>query len=84
MTKKSKKNKKKTCILECPSCKRKWAELSYQYNSMVKSTDVRVLDGKSFKDGDDLICSSCQYKYTNWDIVLAIANANKQVQNEKA
>ena len=76
-----KKNKVK---LECPRCHGEWAELSYEYNSMAKPEDVRVLDGsKKFGKEDSLVCTFCSYGYTNWDIMLAIAGANKKNDKDK-
>lgn len=75
MPKSTKTNKVK---LECPHCHKKWAELSFRYDSMVNPQDVRVLDSdKKFGKDEELKCTLCDYAYTNWDIMLAIAGASK-------
>jgi len=71
MRKKIKINK---CILECPKCNEKFAEVKFGPKGVVYPKDVRLLKGnKIFKDGDALTCTLCDYQYTTWDMTLAIA-----------
>jgi uncharacterized Zn ribbon protein len=73
--------KKGECELYCPKCKKLWASLKFGYDTAVKASDVTVLgegDRKALSDGDSLACSKCSHEYTNWDVMLAIAEHGKQ------
>ena len=65
---------KSQCDLNCPKCKKLWGKLSFQYDSHVNASNVKVLAGKKkkFKKGDDLACTLCGHSYTNYDVYLAI------------
>ena len=76
---------KKTIELSCPHCHEVWAKLSYGPDGSVFAKDVKILRGnKVLKDGAPLACSLCGYKYTSWDIFLAIGTTDKQnADNDK-
>jgi uncharacterized protein (DUF983 family) len=67
-------SKKANCTLECPRCKKVWGKLSYEFESYVKASDVKVIAGKhkKFRAGDSLACTCCGHEYTNYDVYLAI------------
>lgn len=66
---------KVTCDLECPKCHKLWGKMKYDFDTMVRASDIRVVDGKKkkFRDGDSLECTCCGYEYNNYDVMLAIA-----------
>jgi len=68
------------CELECPKCKKAWGRMKFEYGGGVKPSDVKILSGrrKKLKEGDPLECSECGFTYTTWDVVLAIATAEKK------
>jgi hypothetical protein len=70
--------KKEKCDLTCPKCHELWGKLSFQYESKVSASDVKIVAGKKkkLKNGDDLKCNLCGHPYTNWDVMLAIAGGN--------
>ena len=63
------------CKLECPKCHEHWGNMKFQYDSLVRASDVTIVAGKKkkFKKNDDLACSLCGHRYTEWDLWLSIA-----------
>ncbi len=70
--------KPKPVPLACPQCHADWADITY-YNPKtgeVRAKDIVVkLGDKKFKDGDELGCTICGYRYTTWDLFIAIGTA---------
>jgi hypothetical protein len=66
--------KDKKLVIECPRCHKRFAELTYGYDTCIEPEDVKVLEGKKVYDkNDDFCCTYCSYPMTNWDIMLALA-----------
>lgn len=62
--------------LECPRCSEVWAKIAIAPDGGVNPEDITILKGvvKPFKDGDDLACTCCSFKYTSWDMILVLAD----------
>ena len=80
MKKKKKSDRRPQCKLCCPKCHVHWGNMKFQYNSRVKASDITVIAGKHkrLKDGDALKCTSCGYCYTDWDVMLAVAESGRE------
>ena len=60
----------------CPRCHESWSEIKFDSEDMlVLPKNIKILKGKKkteYKDGEDLECSCCGYKYTTWDMLLSV------------
>ena len=66
---------KATCSLVCPKCGTYWARMQFQYGAILNPKDIEILYGakKRFARGETLACTSCEYQYNNYDVMIAIA-----------
>ena len=78
----SKKTVKPSCALVCPKCGLYWARMRFQYGTVMKAADIDILVGgkKKFANGDELACVSCKHSYSNYDVMLAIAEPNTSLK----
>lgn len=74
--------KDKVCKLVCPKCKEHFANLKYNYDTVIDPEDIEVLKGdkKSFQQGEELKCTLCGHQLMSWDIYLAIAEVQENAQ----
>lgn len=63
--------------LTCPRCHVTWADVSIGADGTVLPKDIKVLKGEMrvFKDGDDLECTCCSYKYNTADLILMLVKS---------
>jgi hypothetical protein len=79
---KATKKKDKVCKLICPRCKEYFADLKFNYDTVINPEDIVVVKGdkKSFQQGEELKCTLCGHTLMSWDIYLAIAEAQDNAQ----